>query len=65
MPIGNVIQRGTQLLVYNEKNVQVAIIFLSPGDKLSGYTGAVVNVQRGRMTLSYNERGSQTGINFG
>ncbi len=50
MPIGNVIQRGTQLLVYNEKNVQVAIIFLSPGDKLSGYTGAVVNVQRGRMT---------------
>ncbi len=61
MSIGNVVQRGQAIYVYDEKGRQIATIPASPGpaDGLTGYTGSSVNVRRGGMIYTYDERGRQ------
>lgn len=61
MPIGNVVQRGAFVYVYDEKNRQIATIATGsqPGDGLKGYTSTTVNVKRGAFIYTYNEKGQQ------
>lgn len=63
MAIGNAVQRGSMVYIYNEKNQQVASVSAGngPNDGLKGYTGSRVNVRRGNMIYSYDERGCQVG----
>ena len=63
MSIGNAVQRGAFVYIYNEKNQQVGSVPAGsqPGDGLKGYTSSQVNVQRGAFIYSYDERGSQIG----
>ncbi len=63
MPIGNAVQRGNIIYVYDDRNRQIFTISAgtAPGDGLKGYTGARVNVRRGNIIYSYDERGRQAG----
>jgi len=63
MAIGNAVQRGSFVYVYNEKNSQIACLLAGngPNDGLKGYTGSSVNIQRGEFIYTYNEKGTQTG----
>ena len=63
MAIGNAVQRGNLVYVYNEKSLQIACLSAGngPNDGLKGYTGSSVNIQRGGFIYTYNEKGSQTG----
>jgi hypothetical protein len=63
MPIGNAVQRGGFVYVYNEKN---QVIFTQsagrgPKDGLKGYTSSTVNIQRGGFIYTFNEKGQQIG----
>lgn len=64
--IGNAIERGSMVYVYNEKNQQIFSQFKGSGPKdgLKGYTGSTVNIQRGSMIYTYNEKGQQIGSQF-
>ena len=64
MAIGNAVQRGHVVFVYDEKNQQVTTLPAGsgPNDGLKGYTGSSVNIQRGDIIITYNEKGLQTGI---
>lgn len=61
MAIGNAVERGTFVYIYNEQGHQVGCVPTGnqPGDGLKGYTSGTVNVQRGSYIYSYNERGAQ------
>lgn len=63
MPIANVVQRGTIIYVYNEKNHQIFTLPAGsgPNDGLKGYTSGSVNVRRGSIIYTYNDKGRQTG----
>lgn len=52
--ISTVIQKGSTVYVYNEKN---SIIFTTNGTLL-GYTGSTVTVERGSTAYVYNDKGS-------
>lgn len=56
MAIGNAVQRGSQIYVYDEKGRQ---LFIQSGT-LHGFTSGTVVVRSGNMLRTYNERGSQT-----
>ena len=63
MSIVNVVQRGSTIYVYGERN---QVLFTKsagsrPGDGLKGYTSNSVNIQSGSVIYTYNERGSVTG----
>ncbi|SFU82934.1 hypothetical protein SAMN05216339_1214 [Nitrosomonas eutropha] len=63
MAIGNAVQRGAFVYVYDENNRQIASI-PSGNDKndgLTGYTGSTVNVRRGAFIYTYDEKGRQNG----
>lgn len=60
MAIGNVVERGSWVYVYDEKGKQLAT--LSVGDGLKGYTSTTVNIQRGSWIYSYNEKGRQLSV---
>jgi hypothetical protein len=64
MAIGNAVQRGTSVYVYDEKNRQIASLpsGSGPNDGLKGYTGSSVNIQRGAFIYTYNANGRQTGM---
>lgn len=51
MPIGNAVQRGRQLTALSAGT--------GPKDGLRGYTSGTVNIQRGPMIYTYDERGRQ------
>ena len=57
MAIGNAVQRGSVVYIYNEKNMQTGTVLAgsNPNDGLRGYTSSQVNVQLGSMIYSYNE----------
>ena len=62
MVIGNAVQRGSVVYVYDEKGRQ---LFSKPAgtgkdDGLKGYTGSTVNIRRGSVIYTYNEKGQQT-----
>ena len=61
MAIGNVIQRGSVVYIYDEKNSQIASISAGsgPNDGLEGYTSSTVNIRRGWSIYTYNEKGLQ------
>jgi hypothetical protein len=63
MAIGNTVQRGSWVYVYNEKNQQIFTkpAGSGPNDGLKGYTGGSVNIRRGSWIYTYNEKGQQTG----
>lgn len=60
MPIASVVQRGTILYVYNEKNQTLFTksVGRGPNDGLKGYTSQFVTVQQGRILYTYNEKGA-------
>jgi hypothetical protein len=61
MAIGNAVQRGSFVHVYDERGRQLCTISAGSfhSDGLKGYTGSIVNVRRGWFIYSYNERGQQ------
>lgn len=61
MAVGNAIQRGGFVYVYDEKGRQLSALAAGsgPADGLKGYTGATVNIQRGSFIYTYDERGRQ------
>ena len=61
MAIANVIQRGSMVYVYDEKNHQIftRCAGAGPNDGLQGYTGGAVNIRRGSMIFTYDEKGQQ------
>lgn len=63
MAIGNAVQRGSFVYVYDERNRQISTISAGNGkdDGLKGYTGSNVNVRRGAFIYTYDEKGRQTG----
>ena len=63
MAIGNAVQRGSFVYVYNEKNQQIFTQSAGngPKDGLKGYTNSTVNIQRGSFIYTYNEKGQQIG----
>jgi hypothetical protein len=63
MAIGNAVQRGSSVFIYDEKNRQITSIpaGTGPDDGLKGYTSSRVNVRRGSTIFSYDEKGRQVG----
>lgn len=59
MAIGNVVERGSFVCIYDEKGNQISSIAVGsgPNDGLRGYTSSTVNVQRGSLILMHDERG--------
>lgn len=62
MAIGNAVQRGNLVYIYDEKGRQISAVSAgnsAKGDGLTGYTGSTVNVRRGNLIYTYNEKGRQ------
>lgn len=57
MNIGNVVQRGSAVYVYDTKGQQVTVIGLNASDELKGYTSSTINIKRGNATYTYDEKG--------
>ena len=59
MAIGNVVERGNYVCIYDEKGNQISSISVGsgPNDGLKGYTSTTVNVQRGNLVLTHDEKG--------
>ena len=61
MAIGNAVQRGNFVYVYDERGRQLHVLGAGngPADGLTGYTGATVNIRRGSFIYTFDERGRQ------
>ena len=62
MAIGNAVERGSMIYVYDEKGRQLFSTSAgntSKGDGLKGYTSSTVNIRRGSIIYTYNEKGRQ------
>lgn len=62
MAIGNAVQRGSVVYVYDEKGRQLfsqSAGNAARGDGLKGYTSSTVNIQRGSVIYTYDVRGRQ------
>ncbi len=61
MAIGNAVQRGSFVYVYDEKGRQLSALSAGggPADGLKGYTGSTVSIRRGAFIYTYDERGRQ------
>jgi hypothetical protein len=61
MPIGNAVQRGNSVYIYDEKGRLLGAVSSGngPDDGLKGYTSTTVNVRRGNVIYTYNEKGRQ------
>jgi len=61
MAIGNAVQKGSFVYVYDEKGKQIATISAGSGkdDGLKGYTASTVNIKRGSFIYTYDEKGRQ------
>lgn len=64
MAIGNAVQRGSIVYIYDEKGHQTGAVSAGngPKDGLKGYTSSTVNVQRGSIIYTYDESGHQIGV---
>ena len=63
MAIGNAVQKGSWVYIYDEKGRQTGCVGAgSPGkgDGLTGYTSSTVNVRKGSWIYSYDVKGRQT-----
>ena len=63
MAIGNAVQRGRVVYVYDEKGHDLFTQSAGNGteDGLKGYTSGTVNIRRGGFIYTYNEKGHQIG----
>lgn len=63
MPIGNAVQRGAFVYVYDEKGRQTGSISAGSGreDGLKGYTSSRVSVRRGAFIYLHDEKGRSMG----
>lgn len=61
MAIGNAVQRGSWVYVYDEKGRQTRSLSAGsgPSDGLTGYTSSTVSVRRGSWIYTYDEHGRQ------
>jgi len=61
MAIGNAVQRGSTVYVYDEKGRQIFALSAGAGkdDGLTGYTSGTVNIRRGSTIYTYNDKGRQ------
>lgn len=61
MAIGNAVQRGASVYIYDEKGRQIGSVSAGSGaqDGLKGYTSSTVNIRRGSAIYTYDERGRQ------
>lgn len=57
--IGNAIQRGSAIYIYDEKGRTLGTI--PAGDGLQGFTSSIVNVKRGSLIYSYDKKGRVVG----
>jgi hypothetical protein len=67
MSIGNAVEKGGFVYVYDEKGRRIATLPSGnrPADGLKGYTSTTVNVKRGGFIYTYNEKGQQIGTTSG
>lgn len=63
MAIGNAVQRGDFVYIYDEKGHATASVPAGgePKDGLKGYTSSTVNVRRGDFIYSHDEHGRAIG----
>ena len=63
MAIGNAVERGSMVYIYDENMREIASVPAGNGPDvgLKGYTGSRVNVRRGQMIYSYDDKGRQVG----
>lgn len=63
MAIGNAVERGGWVYIYDENARQVSAVSAGsgPNDGLRGYTSSRVNVKRGGWIYSYDQNGQQIG----
>ena len=61
MAIGNAVQRGAFIYIYDEKGFKTGTAPAGTGgeDGLKGYTSFTVNVRRGAFIYSHDEKGRQ------
>jgi hypothetical protein len=61
MAIGNAVQKGSWVYIYDEKGRQLATVSAGSGpqDGLMGYTSSTVNVRKGSWIYTYDEKGRQ------
>jgi hypothetical protein len=61
MAIGNAVQKGSTVYVYDEKGRQIFTKAAGSGkdDGLKGYTNSTVNIRKGTTIYTYNEKGNQ------
>lgn len=65
MSIGNAIQKGQFVVIYDDKGHEIASVYLgSSGDSLKGYTSSTVNVKKGPFIITYNEKGQEISSNY-
>jgi len=60
MSVGNAIQRGTLIYIYDENGRQTTSISSAgrfPSDGLDGHTAFAVRVRRGSLIYAYDEHG--------
>ena len=64
MSIGNAVQKGSWIYIYDEKGHQTGVVPIGGGkdDGLKGYTSSTVNVRKGSWIYSYDEKGSQLSV---
>lgn len=61
MAIGNVVQRGRNVVVYDENGNEIWSKGIGEGkdDGLKGYTSSTVNIRIGSNIFTYDERGNE------
>lgn len=61
MAIGNAVERGSIIVVFDESGKQIFTIPNGSGsnDGLKGYTSNTVNVRRGSTIITFNDKGRQ------
>ena len=61
MPIGNAVERGHFIYVYDENGRQIRSLFAGNGmdDGLKSFTSTTVNIKRGGFVYSYDAEGRQ------
>ena len=61
MAIGNAVQRGAFVYIYDERNHQTGVVGAGSAsdDGLMGYTSSTVNIRKGAFIYTYDGRGHQ------
>lgn len=57
--IGDVVQRGNTIVVYNEYDTVSRQFGVEPGSELVSFTGDRIRVRKGNYVHTYNESGAK------